>query len=254
LLRESTVLFNFKWFQVGSKNPVFPRALYEIPSYKDLTNRLSRISEIVTGRQLVFIGQANLIKHTAEINELTHFCIRASQAIHRRHNKRNDKSSLRSCVNVGKIYKPRIDANAHESEPPLFASISVHSWFIRVAGPKHESTRMHTNQNALFASISVHSWSIRVASPNRESTRMHTNQNPLFASISVHSWFIRVASPNHESTRMHTNQNPLFASISVHSWFIRGRQVSTSEKSIGILRFFSRSAGTGYRFFAVLPE
>jgi hypothetical protein len=120
--------------------------------------------------------------------------------------------------------QPRIDANAHESEPPLFASIGVHSWFIRVASPNHESTRMHTNQN------------------------------PLFASISVHSWFIRVASPNHESTRMHTNQNPLFASISVHSWFIRGRQVSTSEKSIGILRFFSRSAATGYRFFAVLPE
>src|SRR5260370_13748540 len=97
------------------------------------------ISEIVAGTQRVFIDQANLIEHTAEINELTHFCIRASQAIHRRHNKRNDKSSLLSSVNVGKVYKPRIDANAEESEP----LIRVHSCALVVhqsPSPNREST------------------------------------------------------------------------------------------------------------------
>src|SRR5260221_506723 len=65
------------------------------------------ISEIVACGQLGFIGQANLIKHTAEIDQPTHFCIRASQAIHRCHHNRNDKSSLRSSVNVRKVYQPR---------------------------------------------------------------------------------------------------------------------------------------------------
>ena len=36
------------------------------------------ISKIVAGRQLIFIGQADFVEHPAEINELTHFCIRTS--------------------------------------------------------------------------------------------------------------------------------------------------------------------------------
>jgi hypothetical protein len=126
----------------------------------------------------------------------------------------------------------------HTNSNPLFASIRVHSWFIKALVPttnRRECTRTRTPYSLPFV---VH----QSPSSNRESTRTHTNLEPV---IRVHSWFIRALvptanqrectrirtpyslpfvvhqspSPNRESTRMHTNQNPLFASIRVHSWF-----------------------------------
>jgi uncharacterized SAM-binding protein YcdF (DUF218 family) len=121
----------------------------------------------------------------------------------------------------------------HTNSIPLFASISVYSWFLFafVLWQRFFQPRIDTNAHEFDPFYSRPLASIRgffllsffgKGFSNRESTRMNTNSIPLFASISVHSWLVFAfvlwqGFSNREWTRMHTNSIPF---IRVYSWFL----------------------------------